>query len=108
MDLSNVGDLVAVESLDVVLFHEGFDVLLDIGDLRWKAGLHLLDDFLNKLDVFHLLARLHDADDGGLGEHVCQYLGSHVEKRGNIPGATAFDPRLSFCASPLILPFAPT
>lgn len=71
--LSNVGDFVPFDSFDVVLLHESFDVLLDIGDLGGEAGLHLLDDLLNKLDVLHLLARLHDADDGGLRDDVSMW-----------------------------------
>ena len=62
----NVGDFVTVHSLDVVLLHERFDVLFDIRDLGREARLDLLDDLLHKLNVLHLLARLHDAHNGRL------------------------------------------
>jgi hypothetical protein len=64
--LSNVRDFVVIQTLDIVLLHEGFDILLDIGNLGREAGLDLLDNLLHELDVLHLLARLHDADNGGL------------------------------------------
>lgn len=70
--LSNVGDLVAIQSLHIVLFHQGFDVLLDVGDFRREARFDLLDYLLDKLDVLHSLTRFHDADDGGL--RICQLL----------------------------------
>lgn len=54
--LCNVGQFIVVQALNVILLHESFDVLLDIGDFRWEAGFDLLDDFLDELDVFHLLA----------------------------------------------------
>lgn len=53
--LCNVGQFIVVQALDVILLHEGFDVLLDIGDFGWEAGFDLLDNFLDELDVFHLL-----------------------------------------------------
>lgn len=64
--LSNVGDLVAIQSLDVVFLHQGLDVLLDIGDLGRESGFNLLDHLLDQLDVLHFLSGFHDADDGGL------------------------------------------
>lgn len=64
--LSDVGDLVAVQSLHVVLFHQCLDVLLDVGDFGREARFDLLDYFLDELDVLHSLAGFHDADDGGL------------------------------------------
>lgn len=66
--LSDVGDLVSVYTLDVILLHQCLDVLLDVRDLGREAGLDLLNDFLHELDVLHLLARLHDAHNGGLRE----------------------------------------
>ena len=64
--LSDVGDLVSVYTLDVLLLHQCFDVLLDVRDLGREAGLDLLNDFLHELDVLHLLARFHDAHNRGL------------------------------------------
>lgn len=62
----NVSNLISVQTLDIILLHEGLDILLDIRDLGREARLDLLDDFLDELDVFHLLAGFHDAHDGGL------------------------------------------
>lgn len=63
---SNVGNLVPIQTLDVILFHQRLDVLLNVGDLGREARLDLLDDFLHKLDVFHLLPGFHDTNNGRL------------------------------------------
>lgn len=64
--LCNVCQFIIVQSFNIIFLHERFDVLLDIGDFGWEARFHLLDYFLDKLDVLHLLAGFHNADDCGL------------------------------------------
>jgi hypothetical protein len=65
--LCNIGQFIVVQSFNIILFHESLDVLFDIRDFGREAGFDLLDDFLDQLHVLHLFTRLHDTDDGGLG-----------------------------------------
>jgi hypothetical protein len=65
--LCDVRQLVVLQALDVILLHEGIDILLDIGNLGWEAMLDLGDDFFDEVDMLELLAALHDSDNDGLG-----------------------------------------
>lgn len=64
--LSNVRQLVVVKSLNIILLHQGVDVLLDVGYLWRETIAYLIDDFLDEVDVLELLATFHDSDDHGL------------------------------------------
>ncbi len=64
--LGNVCQLVIVEPLQVVFFHESVDILLDIGNFRRESVSDLIDHLFNKMNMFELLASLHDADNDGL------------------------------------------
>lgn len=54
--LSNVSNFVPIKTLDIVLFHKGFNVFLDIRDLGRETRLDDLNDFLYQLYVSHLLS----------------------------------------------------
>lgn len=64
--LCNVGDFVTIQTLYIILLHEGLNILFDVGNLGREAGFDLLDHLLDELDVSHLLSRLHDANDSRL------------------------------------------
>jgi hypothetical protein len=66
--LSEVSELVVVEALEVLFLEEDLDALLDVGDLGDEARFDLVDGVADEEAVLHLLASLHDADDGGLEE----------------------------------------
>lgn len=50
--LSDIRQLIAIETLDVIFLHERIDVFLDVRDFRGKSGLYLADDFLNQMNMF--------------------------------------------------------
>jgi hypothetical protein len=64
--LRQVAKLVAVQTLQVLLFEEDVDTLLDITDFGREAGLDLRDGLRHKHGMLHRLAGLHDADNGRL------------------------------------------
>lgn len=64
--LSNICQIITIQPLNILLLHQGFNILFDIRYLGWEAGFHLLNNFLHELDMFQLLSRFHDPDDGRL------------------------------------------
>lgn len=68
--LRQITELIVLQALEVLLVEQNLDTLLDIGNLGHKTGPDLVNGFGNELLVLHLLAGLHDADNGRLGVHV--------------------------------------
>lgn len=66
--LSQIPNILILETLNVFFLDELVDGFLNVGDFRGKTGTNLLDGFLHELDMFHFLAGFHDSDDGGLFE----------------------------------------
>ena len=64
--LSQIPQLLAFNALEVFFFNQLVDALLDIRDLGREARFDLADGLLHELDVLHLLAGFHDADDSRL------------------------------------------
>ena len=63
---SQVRVLIGLDTLEILFLNQLIDRLLDIRDFRREARFDLVDGFLHELHVLHLLAGLHDADDGRL------------------------------------------
>ena len=61
-----VAQLFPLQPLQVFFLDQLIDGFLDIGDFGREAGFDLLNGFLDKLNVLHLLSRLHDANNRGL------------------------------------------
>ena len=68
LHLSKIAKLIILEALKILLLEQNVDALLDIRHLWAEAGFDLGDGLADELVVLHLLARLHDADDGGLNK----------------------------------------
>jgi len=64
--LCYICQLVVIKSLNIVLLHEGIDVLLNIRYLRRESIADLCDDLFDQKDVLELLSALHDSNNNGL------------------------------------------
>lgn len=65
-----VGVLRALRALQVLLLDQNVDAFLDDLNFGLESRRELVEDFSHQLRVVESLAHLHDADDGGLDEHL--------------------------------------
>lgn len=69
-----VGVLRALRAFQVLLFDENVDALLDDLNFGLESRRELVEDFSHQLRVVESLAHLHNADDGGLDEHLAVFF----------------------------------
>jgi hypothetical protein len=78
--LSNIAVSVflSLHTLQILFFNQNVDALLDDLNFRLKAPRKLVEDLGNELRVVESFAHFHDADNGGLDEHLTVFFNVFV------------------------------